>query len=82
MSTPKADSVVKKRHPKELLATKTSDERRYAFSPDTRTLEIRPIIDKQVGRWYLSFISHLRPELRRAEREPRRGLLTELQGRL
>jgi hypothetical protein len=25
------------------------------FSPDSWTWEIRPIIDKQVGRWYLSF---------------------------
>jgi hypothetical protein len=28
---------------------------RHAFSQDTWTLEIRPIIDKQLGRWYLSF---------------------------
>jgi hypothetical protein len=28
---------------------------RYVFSPDTWTLEIRPIIDKQIGRWYLAF---------------------------
>ncbi|HEY1760182.1 MAG TPA: hypothetical protein VGG72_32715 [Bryobacteraceae bacterium] len=28
---------------------------RYRFSPDTWTMEIRPIIDKQVGRWYLAF---------------------------
>lgn len=28
---------------------------RPRFSPDTWTLEIRPIIDKQIGRWYLSF---------------------------
>jgi hypothetical protein len=28
---------------------------RPAFSQDTWTLELRPIIDKQVGRWYLSF---------------------------
>ncbi len=28
---------------------------RYKFSPDTWTLEIRPIIDKQVGRMYLAF---------------------------
>lgn len=28
---------------------------RAAFSPDTWTLEIRPIIDKKIGRWYLSF---------------------------
>jgi len=28
---------------------------RRLFSPDTWTLEIRPIIDKQVGRWYLAF---------------------------
>lgn len=25
------------------------------YSPDTWTLEIRPIVDKQVGRWYLAF---------------------------
>ena len=28
---------------------------RTAFSPDTWTWEIRPIIDKKIGRWYLSF---------------------------
>jgi len=28
---------------------------RAAFSPDTWTLEIRPIVDKKIGRWYLSF---------------------------
>jgi hypothetical protein len=28
---------------------------RPAFSQDTWTLEIRPIVDKQIGRWYLSF---------------------------
>ncbi|HXF26399.1 MAG TPA: transporter [Bryobacteraceae bacterium] len=28
---------------------------RRAYSPDTWTLEIRPIIDKQIGPWYLSF---------------------------
>ena len=28
---------------------------RAAFSPDTWTLEIRPIIDKSIGKWYLSF---------------------------
>lgn len=28
---------------------------RAAFSPDTWTLEIRPIIDKKLGPWYLSF---------------------------
>jgi len=28
---------------------------RPRFSPDTWTLEIRPIIDKQVGRWYFCF---------------------------
>jgi hypothetical protein len=26
-----------------------------AFSPNTATLEIRPIIDKKLGKWYLSF---------------------------
>ena len=28
---------------------------RARYSPDTWTLELRPIIDKQIGRWYLSF---------------------------
>ncbi len=28
---------------------------RALYSPDTWTLEIRPIVDKQVGRWYLCF---------------------------
>jgi Putative MetA-pathway of phenol degradation len=28
---------------------------RHAYSADTWTLEVRPIVDKQVGRWYLSF---------------------------
>ena len=28
---------------------------RAAFSPDTWTLEIRPIIDRKIGPWYLSF---------------------------
>jgi len=28
---------------------------RALYSPDTWTLEIRPIIDKQIGKWYLSF---------------------------
>jgi hypothetical protein len=28
---------------------------RHAFSQDTWTLEIRPIIDKQIDRWYLAF---------------------------
>src|SRR5947209_15321028 len=28
---------------------------RRKFSPDTWSLELRPIIDKQIGRWYLAF---------------------------
>ena len=28
---------------------------RSQYSPDTWTLEVRPIIDKQIGKWYLSF---------------------------
>jgi hypothetical protein len=28
---------------------------RHSFSEDTWTLEIRPIVDKQIGRWYLAF---------------------------
>lgn len=36
------------------LSTEFGYQRRI-FSPDTWTLEIRPIIDQQVGRWYWSF---------------------------
>ena len=39
---------------------------RAAFSPDTWTLEIRPIIDKKVGRWYFS----LNPTLDRSFHGP------------
>jgi hypothetical protein len=35
---------------------------RPAYSPDTWTLEIRPIVDKKLGRWYLA----LNPTLERA----------------
>lgn len=28
---------------------------RAAFSPDTWTLEVRPIVDRKLGRWYLDF---------------------------
>lgn len=28
---------------------------RYRFFPDTWTMELRPIVDKQLGRWYLAF---------------------------
>ncbi len=28
---------------------------RARFSPDTWTLEIRPIVDKQIGRWHFAF---------------------------
>jgi hypothetical protein len=28
---------------------------RRSYSPDTWTLEIRPIVDKQIGRWYMAF---------------------------
>ena len=28
---------------------------RAAYSADTWTLELRPVVDKQIGRWYLSF---------------------------
>jgi hypothetical protein len=28
---------------------------RRSYSPDTWTLEIRPILDKQIGRWYMAF---------------------------
>jgi len=28
---------------------------RYPYSPDTWTLEVRPIVDKQIGHWYLAF---------------------------
>lgn len=36
------------------LSTEVGYQRR-SFSEDTWTLEIRPIIDKQVGRWYFAF---------------------------
>jgi hypothetical protein len=36
------------------LSTEIGYQRRQ-FSPDTWTQEIRPIIDKQIGKWYLSF---------------------------
>ena len=39
---------------------------RYHYSPDTWTLEIRPIIDKQIGKWYLS----LNPTLDRSFHGP------------
>jgi hypothetical protein len=28
---------------------------RHAYSQDTWTLEVRPIVDKQIGKWYLAF---------------------------
>jgi len=36
------------------LSTEIGYQRR-SFSPDTWTLEIRPIVDKQLDRWYLCF---------------------------
>jgi len=36
------------------LSTEIGYQRRQ-FSPDTWTWEIRPIVDKQIGPWYLSF---------------------------
>lgn len=39
---------------------------REQFSPDTWSLELRPIIDKQIGRWYGSF----NPTLERALKGP------------
>jgi hypothetical protein len=36
------------------LSTEIGYQRR-SYSPDTWTQEIRPIIDKQIGKWYLSF---------------------------
>jgi hypothetical protein len=36
------------------LSTEVGYQRRQ-FSPDTWTLELRPIIDKEIGKWYLSF---------------------------
>jgi Putative MetA-pathway of phenol degradation len=36
------------------LSTEIGYQRR-SYSTDTWTLEIRPIVDKQLGRWYLSF---------------------------
>ena len=42
---------------------------RRAFSPDTWTWEIRPIIDKQAGRWYVA----VNPTLDRSLRGPGTG---------
>ena len=36
------------------LSTEIGYQRRD-FSPDTWTVELRPIVDKKLGRWYLSF---------------------------
>ena len=36
------------------LSTEVGYQRR-AFSADTWTIELRPIVDKQLGRWYLAF---------------------------
>jgi hypothetical protein len=47
------------------LSTEFGYQRR-AFSADTLTIEIRPILDKQLGRWYLSF----NPTLDRSLRGP------------
>jgi Putative MetA-pathway of phenol degradation len=43
---------------------------RPLFSPDTWTWEIRPIVDKQLGRWYLAF----NPALERSWHGPSVGL--------
>jgi hypothetical protein len=55
---------------------------RAIFSADTWTWEIRPIVDKKLGRWYSAF----NPSLDRAFHGPdtRRGpgILAELQGQL
>jgi hypothetical protein len=45
------------------------------LSGGTQVLEIRPIIDKQIERWYLPFKSHAWPRLSRAECQPGRRLL-------
>jgi hypothetical protein len=36
------------------LSTEFGYQRR-AFSPDTWTIEIRPIVDQKIGRWYWAF---------------------------
>jgi hypothetical protein len=45
------------------LSTEFGYQRRV-FSADTVTLEIRPIVDKQIGRWYLAFNPTLDRSLR------------------
>ena len=52
------------------------------FSPDTWTLEIRPIIDKTIGPLVPLLQSDLRPLLPWPERVARRGVLTEFQAGL
>jgi hypothetical protein len=47
------------------LSTEAGYQRRV-FSADTLTLEIRPIVDKQLGRWYLAFNPTLDRSLRGA----------------
>ena len=42
---------------------------RARFSPDTWTLELRPIVDKQLGKWYLSFNPTLERSLHGANQD-------------
>jgi hypothetical protein len=50
---------------------------RAAFSPDTWTWEIRPIVDRKIGPWYLAF--NPRPLVSRARSEPGRYIFAQPQ---
>jgi hypothetical protein len=55
---------------------------RAVYSPDTWTIEIRPIVDKTIGRLYLCFKSRHRPLVPRAVGSRGRHILTQRKGRL
>ncbi len=55
---------------------------RAVYSPDTWTWELRPIIDKQLGRWYMAFNPALEPYLARSRRQSRPGVFPRRQNRL
>ena len=55
---------------------------RPRIAADTWTWEIRPIIDKKLGRWYGSFNPTIRPLVSRSERRSRIRILPEFQAEL
>jgi hypothetical protein len=55
---------------------------RAVYSPDTWTWEIRPIIDKTLGRWYFAVNPGLRTHLSWTRREAGSGLLARSQAKL